>query len=83
MQAAMADDTKRLSDDENVALLEWFNSGMLTQLGHLTRKRDGSHSDMFGICRKSARQLLADSSYVPMIATRLPVRSRSAGQREV
>ena len=63
MQAAMADDTKRLGDDENIALLEWFNSGMLTQLGHLTRKRDGSHSDMFGICRKSARQLLADSSY--------------------
>lgn len=63
MQEAMAADTARLGDDENVALLEWFNSGMLTQLGHLTRKRDGSHSDMLGICRKSARQLLADSSY--------------------
>ena len=63
MRAAMAADTTRLGDDENVALLEWFNTGMLTQLGHLTRNRDGSHSDMFGICRKSARQLLADSSY--------------------
>ena len=63
LQAAMAEDAKRLGDNENVALLEWFNSGMLTQLGHITRKRDGSHSNILGICRKSARQLLADSSY--------------------
>ena len=63
LQAVMAEDAERLGNDENVALLEWFNSGMLTQLGHLTRKRDGSHANMLGICRKSARQLLADSSY--------------------
>ncbi|MGQ7830491.1 NAD-glutamate dehydrogenase [Altererythrobacter sp. Z27] len=63
MQAAMAEDKERLADPENVALLEWFNSGMLTQLGHLTRKRDGSHSNLLGICRKSARDLLADNSY--------------------
>ena len=30
-------------------------SGMLTQLGHVTRQRDGSQSEMLGICRKSAR----------------------------
>nr|WP_298898622.1 NAD-glutamate dehydrogenase domain-containing protein [uncultured Altererythrobacter sp.] len=63
LQAAMAEDAKRLGDNENVSLLEWFNSGMLTQLGHLTRKRDGGHSNILGICRKSARQLLAESSY--------------------
>ena len=63
LQAIMAEDAARLGDAENVALLEWFNSGMLTQLGHLTRKRDGSHANMLGICRKSARQLLADGSY--------------------
>ncbi|MBT8431314.1 MAG: NAD-glutamate dehydrogenase [Altererythrobacter sp.] len=63
LQAAMAEDAKRLGDNENVSLLEWFNSGMLTQLGHLTRKRDGGHSNILGICRKSARQLLADNSY--------------------
>ena len=63
LQTVMAEDARRLGDAENVALLEWFNSGMLTQLGHLTRNRDGSHSNMLGICRKSARQLLADSSY--------------------
>ena len=63
LQAAMAEDAQRLGDEENVALLEWFNSGMLTQLGHVTRKRDGSHSNILGICRKSARQLLADGSY--------------------
>ena len=63
MQAAMAEDAERLDDAEHVELLEWFNSGMLTQLGHITRKRDGSHGRILGICRKSARQLLADSSY--------------------
>ncbi|QIG54116.1 NAD-glutamate dehydrogenase [Altererythrobacter sp. BO-6] len=63
LQAAMAEDAKRLADEENGALLEWFNTGMLTQLGHLTRKRDGSLAQILGICRKSARQLLADNSY--------------------
>ncbi|MFZ9394533.1 MAG: NAD-glutamate dehydrogenase domain-containing protein [Erythrobacter sp.] len=63
MQAAMAEDMARLGDPENVALLEWFNSGMLTQLGHLTRKRDGTSTGLLGICRKSTRELLADTSY--------------------
>ena len=62
MQAAMAEDKARLNNPENVALLEWFNSGMLTQLGHLTRKRGGGYSNLLGICRKSARDLLADTS---------------------
>ncbi len=62
-QAAMSEDASRLQDPENAALLNWLNDGMLTQLGHLTRKRDGSHVNLFGICRKSAKQLLADASY--------------------
>ena len=37
-------------------------SGMLTQLGHVTRHRDGSQSSVLGICRKSARELLADAT---------------------
>ncbi len=62
-QAAMREDADRISNAEDAALLHWFNDGMLTQLGHLTRKRDGSHSNVLGICRKSSRQLLADASY--------------------
>ncbi|WP_234989969.1 NAD-glutamate dehydrogenase domain-containing protein [Altererythrobacter xiamenensis] len=63
MQTAMSEDITRLEKPENIALLEWLNSGMLTQLGHLTRNRDGSHNSLHGVCRKSARQLLAESSY--------------------
>ncbi|MEL6738717.1 MAG: glutamate dehydrogenase, partial [Pseudomonadota bacterium] len=48
---------------EEALLLRWLNSGMLTQLGHVTRHRDGEMSDVLGICRESARDLLADSSY--------------------
>ncbi len=63
VQDQMRLDSERFKEEENVALFDWLNSGMLTQLGHITRNRDGSHSNLLGICRKSARQLLADSSY--------------------
>ncbi|QUL37153.1 NAD-glutamate dehydrogenase domain-containing protein [Erythrobacter sp. JK5] len=65
LQAATKADAKLLQGDkpEAAALLDWLNGGMLTQLGHLTRHRDGSETDAFGICRKSARDLLAESSY--------------------
>ena len=62
-QSAMNMDAARISNREDAALLQWFSDGMLTQLGHLTRKRDGSHANLNGICRKSSRQLLADASY--------------------
>lgn len=65
MQSAMQEDAKLLAtaNPESADLLEWLNSGMLTQLGHLTFNRDGSHSKVLGICRKSARALLAEASY--------------------
>lgn len=65
MQKAMLADAKRIAeaDGEGASLLEWLNEGMLTQLGHLVRNRDGSQSDALGICRKSASDLLADASY--------------------
>jgi glutamate dehydrogenase len=63
MREAMAADAERLRDEEGAELLRWLCHGALTVLGHVTRRRDGSHSAMLGICRKSARQLLADSSY--------------------
>ncbi len=51
------------ADKEGAALLEWLDNGMLTQLGHVTRKRDGSETGRIGICRKSAKELLSNQSY--------------------
>ncbi|WP_284124025.1 NAD-glutamate dehydrogenase domain-containing protein [Parerythrobacter aestuarii] len=64
-QALMAADAEAVAavDAEGAELLRWFNDNMLTQLGHVTRKRDGTVEDVQGICRKSARQILADASY--------------------
>ncbi len=61
----MAQDAQSVAahDDESAALLQWLNGGMLTQLGHLTRTREGEESQALGICRKSARQILADASF--------------------
>ncbi|MFO6446602.1 NAD-glutamate dehydrogenase [Erythrobacter sp. NE805] len=65
MQAAMARDAEaaRAIDAETGALLAWLGGGMLTQLGHLTRHRDGTIADRLGICRTSASDLLAEVSY--------------------
>ncbi|MDP3677374.1 MAG: NAD-glutamate dehydrogenase [Novosphingobium sp.] len=63
LQEAMLADAERIADAEGAALLRWLNDGMLTQLGHVLRKRDGSQSALLGICRKSARSLLAPASY--------------------
>ena len=67
LQEAMLADAERIADHakdrEGAALLRWLNEGMLTQLGHVLRKRDGSQSGMLGICRKSARSLLAPASF--------------------
>ncbi|MBA3863709.1 MAG: glutamate dehydrogenase [Erythrobacter sp.] len=64
MQAAMAADREQVDavDAEAGALLDWLNGGMLTQLGHLTRHRDGSETAVLGICTGSARELLAEVS---------------------
>ena len=63
LQQAMLADVERIADPEGAALLSWLNDGMLTQLGHVLRKRDGSQSGLLGICRKSARSLLAPASF--------------------
>jgi len=63
MRAMLTDDAARVADEEGAALLQWFAGGMLTVLGHVTRKRDGSHAQQLGVCRKSARELLADATY--------------------
>ena len=63
LREAMRSDAAGLADREAAALLEWLEGGMLTELGHLVRHRDGSHTGTLGICRRSARDLLADASY--------------------
>ncbi|WP_291133629.1 NAD-glutamate dehydrogenase domain-containing protein [Erythrobacter sp.] len=72
MQDAMRADAERIASGESgsgpaheeaIDLLHWLNQGMLTQLGHLRRNRDGSEADALGICRASAREILADASY--------------------
>lgn len=67
MRSVMADDAQSIAasdaSSESAALLHWLNDGMLTQLGHVTRSRSGKESSVLGICRKSARQILADASF--------------------
>ncbi len=63
MQALIEQDAARLPDSEGAALLRWLANGMLTQLGHVTRRRDGTNAALLGICRKSSRAILADATY--------------------
>ncbi|MEP3422440.1 MAG: NAD-glutamate dehydrogenase domain-containing protein [Erythrobacter sp.] len=63
MRGVMAKDATGLNGSECGALLQWLNDGMLTQLGHLTRTRSGEDKNVLGICRKSARAILADASF--------------------
>ncbi|MEO1969165.1 MAG: NAD-glutamate dehydrogenase domain-containing protein [Sphingomonadaceae bacterium] len=65
MQDAMSEDARRIDgvDAEGAALLDWLNGGMLTQLGHQLRHRDGTTSEALGICRQNTRRLLADASF--------------------
>ncbi len=63
LQEQMQADAKNIEDGEGRALLEWLDSGMLTQLGHVVRLRDGSQQGELGICRAGEPELLVDASY--------------------
>ena len=63
MRKAMQADAQSLDDKEGASLLEWLSGGMLTQLGHMVRYRDGREANALGICRASAREILADESF--------------------
>lgn len=69
LQDAMRGDTEILkasehsANHESAALLEWLNSGMLTQLGYVIRQRDGTTSNAKGVCRQSAKQILAETTF--------------------
>ena len=73
LRAAMSADAEALtarseSFREGAELLRWFEGGNLMQLGHVLRRRDGSHADAAGVCRTSARALLSDASYARAFA---------------
>ncbi|MEW4449484.1 NAD-glutamate dehydrogenase domain-containing protein [Qipengyuania sp. JC766] len=68
MREAMARDAERIEDEEGAELLCWLQDGMLTQLGHVTRSRDGTQTERLGICRKSAQSILADASFERAVA---------------
>ncbi|HSG32997.1 MAG TPA: NAD-glutamate dehydrogenase domain-containing protein, partial [Sphingomonadaceae bacterium] len=63
MQELMEADAERTQGEEGALLLRWLANGMLTQLGHVTRQRDGRQRGRLGICRTSARTLLSDETY--------------------
>jgi glutamate dehydrogenase len=63
MVEAMLADAERVEDTEGADLLRWFADGMLTQLGHVTRRRDGSHGQLLGVCRRGSRDILSAASY--------------------
>jgi glutamate dehydrogenase len=69
MVALLNDDADKLDDSEGAELLRWFAAGHLTQLGHVTRKRDGGHAQLLGICRRGDKAILADASYERAFAT--------------
>jgi glutamate dehydrogenase len=63
LRAAMTADAQAIDDAEGAALLNWLDEGMLTQLGHVTVRRDGSQAMRLGICRRNGGGLLSESSY--------------------
>ena len=65
LRSAMRADADAIenADAESSALLRWLDEGMLTQLGHLVRTRDGQFSEQLGICRAGSVPVLADTSF--------------------
>jgi len=67
MQAALAVDVEQVwqasGNAEAVALLRWFHDGMLTQLGHVLRRRNGRTVRKLGICRNSDAMLPSAESF--------------------
>ncbi len=61
-------DADSTGDPEGAELLRWLGGGMLTLLGHVTRTRAGGTTQALGICRKSAREVLAEDSYARAFA---------------
>ena len=63
MRDALSGDAERLGEEEGAALLRWFLDNHLTQIGHLTCRRDGAQGTALGICTlDEVEPLLASST---------------------
>jgi glutamate dehydrogenase len=62
MQAALRDDAESVADEEGAALLRWFLSGNLTQIGHMRVDRKGKAMQALGICGLPDTALLAPAT---------------------
>src|SRR5579871_1623140 len=68
LQAAMVADAGELvrrgrEHAEEGALLRWLSDDKLTQLGHVTRPREGGEIERLGICSLGDGPFLSDASY--------------------
>ena len=68
LQAAMVADAGELArrgreHAEEAALLRWLSDDKLTQLGHVSRSRDGGESERLGICALGDAQFLLEGAY--------------------
>ena len=62
MKDVLEEDADRLADSEYAALLRWLAADRLTLLGHQTIPRDGTATDLLGICRAGEPDLLAEET---------------------
>jgi glutamate dehydrogenase len=62
MQTALRDDAEGVADEEGAALLRWFLSGNLTQIGYERRNRAGKSSQALGVCTLPDTALLAPAT---------------------
>lgn len=62
MREAMSQDADRVPDPEGAALLRWFLARHFTQIGHESRRRDGTAADRLGVCARRDTPMLAPAS---------------------
>jgi len=63
MKALMLEDADRVGDAEGAALLRWMANGMMTQVGHVTRHREGDESARLGVSRSGSQPLIAEATF--------------------
>tara|TARA_A100001391_G_scaffold273_3_gene689 strand:- start:13932 stop:18674 length:4743 start_codon:yes stop_codon:yes gene_type:complete len=68
MQARIHQDADLVADGEGAALLRWLGDGMMTQLGHLVRPRNGDIESTLGIFRRPGDPVVADETFAGAFA---------------
>ncbi|MGK2911822.1 MAG: NAD-glutamate dehydrogenase domain-containing protein, partial [Sphingobium sp.] len=62
MQQTLRDDAETVQEEEGAALIRWFLSRNLTQIGYERRTRDGKATAQLGICALKDEELLAPAT---------------------